>query len=231
VGARDWWLGAALVLWKPRAVFAAMRRDGAEDRQEPAAALALLAGLFAVLSTPRFAGLLDDPQVDGLSVAVFAVVAGGAYAFCGYFVLGAALKLASGAPYRLARHVVAYAAAPLALGLVALWPVRASAHGSDLFRSGGSDGGADGTAFALAELGCALWCAALVVVAGRYAVGLTWERAVAVSVLPVTLAALAVWLDRFSEPGPERLELFVGHGVAVLLLGEAAGADVLRILL
>lgn len=195
--ARDWWLRAALVLWAPGPVFAAMRGNGADERQEPAAALVLLAGLFAVLSTPRFAGLLDEPEVDGLSVVVFAVVAAGAYAFAGYFLLGAALKLASGAQYRLARHVVAYALAPLALGVLVLWPLRWAVHGSDLFRAGGSDGGADGTLFALAELGCALWASGLLICGGRYALGLVWGRAAAVAVLPLTLAGLTVWLDRF----------------------------------
>jgi hypothetical protein len=197
VGAREWWLRAALVLWEPREVFAAMRIEDADERQEPALALVALAGLFAVLSTPRFAVLLDEPEVDGLSVAVFAFVGGAAYAFVGYFVFGAALKLASGAPFQLARHVVAYASAPLALGLLALWPVRFAVYGGDLFRAGGSDGGLDGMLFALAELGCALWSVALLVTGARHALGLPWPRAAAVAVLPVTLAALAVWLDRF----------------------------------
>ncbi|HKG10816.1 MAG TPA: YIP1 family protein [Gaiellaceae bacterium] len=197
MGEREWWLRAALVLWDPRGVFEAMRRDGADERQEAAAALVGLAGLFAVLSTPRFAGLLDEPEVDGWSVAVFAFIGAAAYGFVGYFVLGAALKLASGAPYRLARHVVAYAAAPLALGVLFLWPVRLAAHGSDLFRAGGADEGADGTFFALADLGLALWSAGLLVAGARYAFRLSWARAAAVSVLPLTLAGLAVWLDRF----------------------------------
>jgi hypothetical protein len=197
VGEREWWLRAALVLWAPRTVFGAMRADGADERQEPAAAIVALAGLFAVLSTPRFAGFLDEPEVDGVSVAAFAFVGAAAYAFAAYFVLGAALKLASAAPFRLARHVVAYAAAPLALGLLVLWPVRWAAHGGDVFRAGGSDGGADGTVFALAELGCALWWVGLLVVGARCALGLPWPRAAAVSVLPATLAGLAVWLDRF----------------------------------
>jgi hypothetical protein len=174
-----------------------MRANGADERQEPAVALSALAGLFAVLSTPRFAAFLDEPEVDGLSVVVFAFVGAVAYALVGYYLLGGALKLGSGAPYRLARHVVAFAAAPLALGLIVLWPVRAAVHGSDLFRTGGGDGGVDGTAFALAELGCALWSAGLLVAGARYALGLPWPRATAACVLPITLAALAVWLDRF----------------------------------
>lgn len=197
MGERDWWLRAALVLWAPRTVFSAMRFDGADERQEPAVALTVLAGLFAVLSTPRFGSFLDEPEVDGLSVAAFAFVGALAYAFVGYFLLGAALKLGSGAPYRLARHVVAYAAAPLALGLLVLWPLRLAVYGGDPFRAGGSDAGADGTGFVLAELGCALWALGLLVAGARHALGLPWQRAIAACVLPATLAALAVWLDRF----------------------------------
>jgi hypothetical protein len=197
VAARDWWLRAALVLWRPRDVFAAMRRDGADERQETAAALVFLAALFAVLSTPRFATLLDEPEVSGASVAVFAFIAAVAYAFVGYVLLGGALKLGSGAPYRLARHVVAYACAPLALGLLFLWPVRLAAYGSDLFRAGGSDAGTGGTVFTLADLGLALWALGLLVCGARYALGLPWPRAAAACVLPATLAGLAVWLDRF----------------------------------
>jgi hypothetical protein len=206
-----------------------MRAEDADERQEPALVLVVLAGLFAVLSTPRFAGLLDQPEVDGLSVAVFALVGGAAYAFVAYFVLGAALKLGSGASFQMARHVVAYASAPLALGLLVLWPLRFAAHGGELFRAGGSDGGLDGTLFAFAELGFALWAVGLLVAGARFALGLPWPRAATAAVLPVTLAALAVWLDRFDLPG-EQLEFFVGHGVTVLLLGEAPGAHVLGVL-
>lgn len=194
---RDWWLRAALVLWAPRDVFAAMRVGEPDERQEPVLALALLAGLFAVLSTPRFGTLLDEPEVDGVSVAVFAFLGAGAYAFVGLFLLGAALKLGSGAPARLARHVVAYATAPLALAVLALWPLRLSAYGGDVFRSGGGDGGLDGAAFTLAELGVALWSLGLLAAGARYALGLAWARAAAVCVLPATLVGLAVWIDRF----------------------------------
>jgi hypothetical protein len=194
---REWWLRTVLVLWDPRGVFTAMRAGGAEERQEPAVALTVLAGLFAVLSTPRFATFLDEPEVDGIALAAFALVGAASYALVGYFVLWAALKLGSGADYRLARHVIAYAAAPLALGLLVLWPLRLAIYGGDLFRAGGSDGGADGTAFALAEVGFALWALGLLVAGARYALALSWPRAAAASVLPATLAGLSVWLDRF----------------------------------
>jgi hypothetical protein len=194
---RDWWLRAALVLWAPRDVFGAMQGSDPDQRQEPALALIVLTGLFAVLSTPYFATLLDEPEVDGLSVAVFAFLGAGAYALVGFFLLGAALKLGSGAPARLARHVVAYAAAPLALAVLVLWPLRLSAYGGDLFRRGGADGGVDGTVFTLAELGLGLWSLGLLVVGARYAFRLSWAHAAAACVLPATLAGLAVWIDRF----------------------------------
>jgi hypothetical protein len=175
-----------------------MRPEDADDRQEPAVVLVLLAGLLAVLSTPRFAGFLDEPEVDALALVAFALVGAAAYAFVGYFLLGAALKLGSGASFPLARHVVAYSVAPLALGLLVLWPVRLAAYGGDVFRDGGGDGGTDGSALALAELGFALWSVGLLVAGARYALGLHWPRAAAACVLPVTLAALTVWFDRFS---------------------------------
>jgi hypothetical protein len=194
---KEWWGRAIAVLWAPRAVFSAMRRDGEEERQEPAVVLTLLAGLLAVLSTPRFAGLLDEAEVDGLSLAVFALVGAVGYALVGYFVLGAALALGAGGGFRRARHVVAYAAAPLGLALLVLWLLRLTAYGGDPFREGGSDGGPDGTAFALAELGFAAWALGLLIAGARYALGLPWGRAAATCVLPATLAVLAVWFDRF----------------------------------
>jgi hypothetical protein len=198
VGAREWWLRAALVLWEPRGVFSAMPSADADDRQEPAVILVLLAGLFTVLSTPLFAESLDEPEVDGLALVAFALVGAAAYAFAGYFLLGAALSLGSRAPFQLARHVVAYSAAPLALGLLVLWPVRLAVYGGDLFREGGGDGGVDGSVLALAELGFALWSVGLLVAGARYALGLPWGGAAAACVLPVTLAGLSVWFDRFT---------------------------------
>jgi hypothetical protein len=92
---------------------------------------------------------------------------------------------------------VAFAAAPLALGLLVLWPLRLAAYGGDPFRAGGADAGVDGSALALVELGCALWALGLLVAGARYALGLPSERAIAACLLPATLVALMVWLDRF----------------------------------
>ena len=173
--------------------------DGADERQEPAAALVFLAGMLAVLSTPRFAGLLDEPEVDGLprspSSRSSAAVA---YAFVGYFVLGAALKLGSGAPYRLARHVVAYACAPLALG--AAPPLARPARCTTAATSSAPEArtrAREGPSSPLLELGFALWALGLLVAGARYALRLPWAHAAAACDLAATLAALAVWVDRF----------------------------------
>ena len=82
--------------------------------------------------------LLDDPAVDGALVPVLAFLGGGIYGFAGYWLGGLALYLgvkgAKGeATYREARHILGYALAPLALSLVAVWPARLVAFGSDNF--------------------------------------------------------------------------------------------------
>jgi hypothetical protein len=154
---RAWWLRALAIFQSPSAVFAALRDDSdeqADARQEPVLALVLLAGLAAVLLAPSTGRLLDEPLVDG-SLAVVAVVlflTGGLYGAASYWIGGAALYAGlkgagSRASYRQARHVLAFAAAPLVLGLVLVWPIRLAVHGSDTFRAGGVDDGAAVDAF------------------------------------------------------------------------------------
>jgi hypothetical protein len=154
---RDWWLRVLAVFQSPRPVFAALRDDSpeeAEARQEPVLALVLLAGVAGVLLAPSTGRLLDEELVDG-SLAVVAVlifVTGTIYGAATYWLGGAALLVGlrgagSRTSYRRARHLLAYAAAPLVLGLVLVWPVRLAIYGSDTFRSGGGDEGAGGTAF------------------------------------------------------------------------------------
>jgi Yip1 domain len=149
---RAWWLRALAIFQSPRAVFVALRDDSdeqAEARQEPVLALVLLAGLAGVLLAPSTGRLLDEPPVDG-SLAVVAVVlflTGGLYGAATYWIGGAALYAGlkgagSRATYRRARHLLAFAAAPLVLGLVLVWPIRLAVHGSDTFRAGGVDDGA-----------------------------------------------------------------------------------------
>jgi hypothetical protein len=149
---REWWLRTLAIFQSPRAVFEALRdesKEQAEARQEPVLALVLLAGLAAVLLAPSTGRLLDEGLVDN-SFAVLAVLlflTGAIYGAASYWIGGAALFVGlkgagSRGSYRRARQLLAFAAAPLVLGLVLVWPVRLAVHGSDTFRSGGGDTGA-----------------------------------------------------------------------------------------
>jgi hypothetical protein len=181
---RDWWLRALLVLQRPRPVFVALRDDSKEslaDRAEPVLAIVLLAGIAAVLTTSTAGKLMDDGSYDGLLVAVWAFIAGSLYGMFGYFAFGALLHgggkvLGSQGSYRRARHVVAFAAVPLALSLF-VWPVKLAVYGESLFRSGGRDHGAGVRVFDGLELAFALWAAALLVIGVRAVHGWTWARA------------------------------------------------------
>jgi hypothetical protein len=154
---RDWWLRALAIFQSPRPVFAALRNDSDEEvdaRQEPVLALVLLAGLAGVLLAPSTGRLLDEPLVDN-SLAVVAVVlffSGTIYGGATYWLGGAALLAGlkgagSRGSYRRARHMLAFAAAPLVLGLLLVWPVRLALYGSDVFRTGGSDQGTGSAVF------------------------------------------------------------------------------------
>ena len=144
---RDWWLRALLVLQRPRAVFVALRDDDPDslgDRSEPVLAIVILAGMATVLSTATAGRLLDDGSYDGLLIAVWTFIAGGIYGAVAYFVIGGLLDrsvkaLGSQGTYRRSRHIVAFAAVPIALSLV-IWPVKLALYGEDVFRSGGRDG-------------------------------------------------------------------------------------------
>lgn len=165
---REWWLRALAVLQAPKAVFAALRDDSNEAaaaRQEPVLALVFLAGIAGVLLTGARGRFLDDPAVDSVLVAVLVFLTGGIYGAASYWLGGGALHLGVRAAggrgtYRRARHVLAFAAAPLVLTLLLVWPLRLALHGADSFRSGGGDEGAGGwildgfaAAFALWSLG------------------------------------------------------------------------------
>jgi hypothetical protein len=197
---REWWLRVPAVLLGPRAVFVALRDDSPEQadaRQEPVLALVFLAGIAAVLGTSTAATLLEDPEYDGLLAAVWAFVAGGLYAFAGYWIIGGSLYLGARGlgglgDYRRARHLLAFAVAPLALSLLVLWPVQLAAFGTDLFRRGGSDAGTAGTVFDAIELGFALWSAVLLLVGMRAVHGWSWWRSLgALALVTLFLAAFA----------------------------------------
>jgi hypothetical protein len=154
---REWWLRTLAIFQSPRAVFEALRdesKEQAEARQEPVLALVLLAGVAGVLLAPSTGRLLDQELVDN-SVAVLAVLlflTGAIYGAASYWIGGAALYVGlkgagSQGSYRRARQLLAFAAAPLVLALLLVWPVRIAVHGADTFRSGGGDTGAAVTLF------------------------------------------------------------------------------------
>jgi hypothetical protein len=202
-GQRAWWLRTLLVLQAPRAVFSALRDDSteaAEARQEPVTALVFLGGIGGVLLAPRFGSLLDDPERDWLIVLLIAVAAGGIYGFFAYWLGGWALSrgikaLGGRGSARLSRHLLAFAAAPLALSLVAVWPLRLAVYGSDVFKSGGADSGAGGRFFEWLGVAFAAWSVALLVLGVRTVQRWSWFRAAGASFFAVALTGLVlgVW--------------------------------------
>ena len=196
---RAWWLRTLLVLQSPRPVFAALRDDSNEAagaRQEPVLAIVLLAGIAGVLGTNAAARVLDDYEFDALVVAVWAFLGGGIYGAAGYFLIGGLAYLGASfagalGSFRRARHVVGFAAVPLALSL-AIWPIRLAVFGDDVFRSGGSDTGAGNTLFEALEVAFLAWAF------GRLALGIrtvhawSWPRALAATALPAAVPLLAL---------------------------------------
>jgi len=197
---REWWLRVLGVLVTPRAVFVALRETAQDDldaRQEPVLALILLAGIGGVLATSTAATLADNPEYDAALISIWTFVAGSLYGMVGYFVIGGALYLGARGlgglgDFRRARHVVAFAAAPLALSLLTLRPAELVAFGGDVFRSGGADNGAAGTVFHALELAFGVWSAALLLLGTRAVHGWSWGRAAA------ALALVALFLAAFA---------------------------------
>ena len=192
----DWWARTLLVLQRPASVFAALRADDDEEREEPLLAIVFLAGIAGVVSSNAASRILDDFEIDGLALAVWAFVAGGLYGVVGYFVLGALVylgaRLAGGATtYRRARHVLGFAAVPLALSLL-VWPVRLAIYGEDAFTSGGEDSGTGGSAFEGIELAVLLWSVVLLVVGLRAYNAWSWPRAAAAASPVLAVAAVAL---------------------------------------
>jgi hypothetical protein len=197
---REWMLRALLVLQAPRAVFSALHDDSQEAaaaRQEPILALLWLAGIAGVLATSVARTLRDDPSRDGIVVAVWAFIGGGFYgalAFWlgGAFLYGASRALGGQGSYRRARHVVAFASAPVALSLVLVWPLGLAAFGGDLFRSGGSDAGTGGEVLFWSAAASGVWGLVLLLIGIRAVHGWTWGRSLATLVIAAApVAALA----------------------------------------
>jgi hypothetical protein len=193
---RQWWLRTLAVFQSPRAVFAALRDDSDEQataRQEPIIAIVLLSGIAGILSAGATGRLLDDPAIDGLLVAVLAFLTGALYGAVSYWIGGlflhAGLRGAGGqGSFRRTRHVLAFAAAPLALSLFVVWPLRLAIYGSDTFRTGGSDEGLGPVVFEAVTGGFVLWSVALLVLGVSVVHGWAWVRAL----VAVALAVLAV---------------------------------------
>jgi hypothetical protein len=192
---RDWWLRSVLVLASPRAVFVALRRDAGDpaDRGEPVLAIVLLAGVAFALSSHTAAHLMDDPDYDGLLVAVWAFLAGAASGAFAYWLLGAVLHVAvrllgSHGTFRRSRHIVAFAAVPLVCSLV-LWPFALALYGERLFRDGAAGLGTGESVFRLLALAFAVWAGWLLVVGVRAVHGWSWGRAAAGAAVPLVIAA------------------------------------------
>lgn len=196
---RQWWLRVPAVLLAPRSVFVALRDESREDldaRAEPVLALVLFAGVFAALTSGTAGRLYDDPIYDGpLVVALWVVFAAVFTAFVGYFVVGGALYLGtrglgSEGTFRRARHLLAFALAPLAVAVLLLVPLELAFFGDDLFRTGGSDDGDAGLVFAVVEAGFGAWSAALLLLGVRTVHGWSWARSLgSVALLALFLAA------------------------------------------
>src|SRR4029079_6158150 len=123
-----------------------------------------------VLIAPSTGRLLDESLVDNslTVVAVLVFVTGALYGTATYWIGGAALYVGlrgagSKGSYLRARHILAFAAAPLILGLVFVWPVRIAVYGSDLFRSGGGDDGTGNVVFEAILAAIGLWAFGLLV--------------------------------------------------------------------
>ncbi len=194
---RDWWLRALLVLQRPRPVFVALRdesKQSVSDRSEPVLLIVLLAGIAAVLSTRTAAHLMDSGDYDGLLVAVWAFIGGSIYGVFAYFFVGALVHwggrlFGSQGTYRRSRHVLAFAAVPIALSLV-VWPVKLALYGEALFRSGGRDSGAGDAVFSVIDLLFLGWTVVLLVVGIRAVHGWTWGRAAAAAAVGLALPVL-----------------------------------------
>jgi hypothetical protein len=197
---RSWWLRAPAVLVAPRAVFASLRdesTDAVEARQEPLLAIAGLAGISAVLGTPVARGILNQSGTTPIIVAVWAFLGGLAYAVGVYWLgggllYGAARRFGGLGSYLRSRSVLALSAAPIALALFTLWPVRIAIYGQNLFRTGGDDWGPGDRAFGGLLYFAFAWSAILLVIGVRSVHGWTWGRSLAAVGLAVALPALIV---------------------------------------
>jgi Yip1-like protein len=198
---RLWWRRLLLVLVRPREVFAALRSHDEDDdaaRQEPVLLVVLLAGMAAVVLSPAWREVLDQPLVDGLSAVVLTFVAGGFEGAVLYVVVGGAVHLAargmgSQERFRTTRHVLAFAAVPLALSLAVVVPAALLSYGGDWFDAGGGDEGTGGRLLLGLGLAFVAWAVGLLVLGLRETLRLAWLGVAGTLLLGgVLLAGLAV---------------------------------------
>jgi len=207
---RSWWLRAPAVLVAPRAVFVSLRDDSqeaVEAREQPLAAIAGLAGIAGVLATPVARTLLNSAGTTPIIVAVWAFLGGAVYALAVYWLgggllFGAARRLGGLGSYLRARHMLALSAAPLALALLTLWPIRIAIYGQDLFRTGGTDWGPGDRIFGALIYAAFAWSALLLVIGVRSVHGWSWARSLATAGLAAALPVLLVVATNLSWPLP-----------------------------
>jgi Yip1-like protein len=128
---------------------------------------------------------------------VLAFIAGALYAATFYWLGGgllyrAARRLGSEGTWLRSRHVLGLAAAPLALSLLTLWPIRIAVYGTDLFRSGGNDYGRGDAVFGTIYYAFIAWSVWLLFVGVRSVHGWTWARATATVLLAAVVPVLIV---------------------------------------
>jgi len=197
---RSWWLRAPAVLVAPRAVFFSLRDESdeaVEARQEPLLAIAGLAGIAAVLGSPVARQLLNDASFSVSLIPVWAFFGGVVYAVAVYWLgggllYGAARRFGGLGSYRRARSMLALSAAPLALALLTLWPVRIAIYGEDLFRTGGTDWGPGDRTFGGLFYFAFAWSALVLLIGIRAVHGWSWGRSLATFALAAALPALIV---------------------------------------
>jgi hypothetical protein len=197
---RSWWLRAPAVLVAPRAVFVSLRDEDeaeVEARGEPLTAMVGLAGFAGVLASPVARHLLNDPSTSVSLIPVWVFFGGAVYAFAAYWLgggllYGAARRFGGLGSYRRARSLVALSAAPLALALLTLWPIRIAIYGENLFRTGGDDWGRGDRIFGGLLYLAFVWSAILLVVGVRSVHGWTWARSLGTVALAAALPVLIV---------------------------------------
>jgi hypothetical protein len=181
---RAWWLRVPAVLLSPRSVFFALREEDPEDvgaRGEPILLIVWLAGIASVLASSTAGSILDQPDYDAGVLAVWLFIVGGVQGVINYFVAGFAVffgarLLGSLGGFVRERHIVAFAAAPVALSALVLLPLRLALYGGDTFRAGGGDEGAGEIVLLVVQLAFVAWSVALLLVGIRVVHGWSWLR-------------------------------------------------------